>query len=236
MEALMQHKHKQDQQAFYAALNELFPQLKHYVANRLRTAVRKGWVPRGMYEPLDIVDEIYAQVYASFDARIDEQALKTLLFKLADQKLEEIIQQERAHMRDLSIEVLAEKELEALEEHMTADAEGEVVFVEELDDISYHQQTDKPKIYLLDEAFEEELLNVLDLPRKVLEDAMLRKKLAYTYQTLPTLSRIVLDLRTRGGLSTEAVAQIRGMQVDKVARLEAAIRARFYRALGLAHQ
>jgi len=230
---LAQHKQANDRNAFIAVLNEFLPRLKKYVANRLRTAVRKGWVPRGMYDPMDIVDEVYLAVYEQFDPELTPEKLRVLMFRLADAKLEEIIAQEREHMKDLSIEELAARELKELEEHITADAEGEVVFVEDLDDISYHQDDYRPKIYLLDEGFEEELVEVLDLPREILADRQKRQILAQTYQNLPVLSRIVLDLRTRGGLVIEEVAEVRGMSVAEVERVMAAIRDRFQRALGL---
>ncbi|SIN69058.1 hypothetical protein SAMN05443662_0075 [Sulfurivirga caldicuralii] len=230
---LAQHRQNEDREGFFAVLNEFLPKLKKYVANRLRTAVRKGWVPRGMYDPMDIVDEVYLEVYEQFDDSVTPEKLRVLIFRLADQKLEAIIEHERAHMKDLSIEALAAKELKELEEHITADAEGEVVFVEDLDDISYHQDDYKPKVYLLDEGFEEELVEVLDLPREILGDREKRQILAQTYQNLPTLSRIILDLRTRGGLVIKEIAEVRGMAVDDVEKVMAAIKDRFHRALGL---
>ncbi len=230
---LAQHRQNADREAFNAVLNEFLPKLRKYVANRLRTAVRKGWVPRGMYDPMDIVDEVYLAVYEQFDETMTPEQLRVRLFQLADEKLEAIIEQEREHMKDLSIEALAARELKELEEHITADAEGEVVFVEELDDISYHLDDDRPKVYLLDEGFEEELVEALDLPREILGDREKRQVLAQTYQNLPTLSRIILDLRTRGGLVIEEIAEVRGMAVEDVQQVLAAIKDRFHRALGL---
>ena len=234
LQALQVHKDNNDRAAFNHVLAEFLPQLKRYVANRLRMAVRKGWIPKGMYEPMDIVDEVYLGVFEQFsEADMDPAKLRIRLFQLAERKLEEIIRQERVHMRDLSIEELAAQELKTLEERITADAEGEVVFIEELDDISYHLEDDRPKVWLLDEGFEKELLDVLDLPREILEDKARRGVLAQTYQNLPVLSRIVLELRTRGGLSVSEIAEVRGMSVAQVDALLRAIRDRFHRALGL---
>jgi RNA polymerase sigma factor (sigma-70 family) len=234
LQALQTHKNNNDRAGFNKVLEAFLPQLKRYVANRLRHAVRKGWIPKGMYEPMDIVDEVYLAVFEQFsEADMAPDKLRVRLFQLAEQKLDEIISQEREHLRDLSIEELAAQELKTLEEHITADAEGEVVFVEELDDISYHLDDDKPKVWLLDEGFEEELLAVLDLPREILQDKAKRQILAQTYQNLPTLSRIVLELRTRGGLSVMEIAQVRGLSETQVQQLLDAVRARFRRALGL---
>ncbi len=234
LQALQTHKHNNDRAAFNKVLEEFLPQLKRYVANRLRTAVRKGWIPKGMYDPMDIVDEVYLEVFEQFsEADMEPAKLRIRLFQLAERKLAEIIEQEREHMRDLSIEALMEQELKTLEEHITADADGEVVFIEELDDISYHLDDDKPKVWLLDEGFEEELLEVLDLPKEILQDKAKRGVLAQTYQNLPTLSRIVLELRTRGGLSVAEIAEVRGMDEKQVEQLLAATKDRFHRALGL---
>ena len=234
LQALQTHKHNNDRAAFNKVLEEFLPQLKRYVANRLRTAVRKGWIPKGMYDPMDIVDEVYLEVFEQFsEADMEPAKLRIRLFQLAERKLAEIIEQEREHMRDLSIEALMEQELKTLEEHITADADGEVVFIEELDDISYHLDDDKPKVWLLDEGFEEELLEVLDLPKEILQDKAKRSVLAQTYQNLPTLSRIVLELRTRGGLSVAEIAEVRGMDEKQVEQLLAATKDRFHRALGL---
>ncbi len=232
LETLQKHHERADSEGFKQALTDFLPQLKRYVANRLRTAVRKGWVPKGEVSALDIVDEVYLTVFEQFDAsRLDERKLRTLLFTLADEKLDEVIEEFRRHRGDLSIEQLADQELRTLEEHITADADGEVVFVEDLDDISYHLDDERPKVWLLDEGFEQELVEVLDLPREVVASRAGREVLAATYQNLPTLSRIVLDLRTRGGLSVTEIAEVRGLTPAQVEKLLAAVRNRFLRAL-----
>lgn len=234
LETLHTHKRNNDRTAFNQVLEAFLPQLKRYVANRLRTAVRKGWIPKGKYDPMDIVDEVYLALFEQFnEADMDSARLRVRLFQLAEQKLAEIIEQEREHRGDLSIEALAAQELKTLEEHITADADGEVVFVEDLDDISYHLDDDKPKIWLLDEGFEAELLEVLELPQEILADKTKRGLLAQTYQNLPTLSRIVLELRTRGGLSVVEIAEVQGIPEEQVAQLLAAVKTRFHRALGL---
>ena len=225
--ALKTHKEKQDLQAFTATLMQFLPQLKPYVAARLRYAEHVGLIPRRLYFPSDIVDEIYLDVFEDFgEADLDPQKLKVRLFKLADAKLARIIKEEAQWQeRKVSIEDIVREELKSLEETFYPE--------EVFDDIEYKQDEYRPKLLLLEEGFEGDLLDFLDLDRTLAQDSKNRQLLAQAYESLPPLSRIILELKVNGNLTVEEIADVREMDVEEVEAILEAVKKRFRQALSV---
>ncbi len=231
---LKTQKAQADKQAFFLTLQQIAPGLRNYIQQRLRAAERRGLIPPGLYAPDDVLDEVLLAVYERFDAMPeDANGLRVTLFQLANERLDALIQQEAWHRRAVHLEDILADELKSMDEipQMTVDADGDIVLVEELDDAEL--KPPEPEILLLEERFEDEILAAAGVDRaRVKEDAAQRALLARLYDRLPEQSRILFDLWTRGRLTLEEIAQVRGVSVEQVRETLERIRAEFRRRLG----
>ena len=236
MTTLKQHHANADREAFFQQIIEVAPGLESYVRNRLRIAERNGLILPDLYATDDILDEAFLYAYEHFsDMPKDESALRVRLFQLADEKLDEIIRQESWRNQALSLERVLSDEMKLLDEipQMTVDADGDIVMVEELDDAELPPP--EPEALLLEDSFEDEIIHRLELDGAFIKsDRAMHQLLARFYAELPTQSRIILDLWTRGRLSVEEIAQVRGVSVEQVREIITRIQASLANALGQA--
>ncbi len=227
------HKTQQNLQAFSLALDQVAPGLRNYIRQRLRSAERRGLLPPGLYEPDDVIDDLWLAVYQQFETLPqDESSLRVALFRMANRHLDDIIQQEAWHRRAVSLEDILKDEIRMMDEipQITVDADGDILLVEELDDAEW--EPPEPKILLLEESFEDELLKTLGVePEPVKESVQQRTQLAHLYHQLPEQTRILLDLWTRGQLSPEEIAQVQGVTVAQVEAVLERVRVEFRRRL-----
>ncbi|HEB48980.1 MAG TPA: hypothetical protein ENI89_00060 [Desulfobulbus sp.] len=208
-------------------------ELKRYCANRLRTAVAQGVIRRGMYSADDLTDEVYLRVcrQAGKVGPEDLDRVKIEMFRTANTLLDEIINTESVSLQGLNIGDVLRDELRALEEKYTIDAEGELIPYEDLDDISYQQEKEGAELQLLEPGFEDELIKALDLEESVIRaDDRFRHRLASLYLNLPAMSRILLDLSTRGGLTVEEIARVCTLETEEVRQTITLVRRHFHAA------
>jgi len=229
---LKAYKMQSDQNAFFLTLEEIAPGLRNYIRQRLRSAERRQLLPSGFYTPDDVLHEVFLAVYEQLDTMPqDTEGLRVTLFQLANKRLDELIKQEAWHRRAVRLEDILAEEIKMMDEipQMTVDADGDIVLVEELDDAEITPP--EPEIILLEEDFEEEILAAVGVEREVKTDDSLRLLLARLYDRLPEQSRILLDLWTRGRLTVEEIAQVRGVDASQVRKTLERIRAEFRRWL-----
>ena len=228
---LKNQKAHADQRAFFFTLEEIAPGLRSYIRQRLRSAERRGLIPAGLYAPDDVMDDVLLAAYEGFDALPDDAGqLRVRLFQLADERLDAIIAQEAWHQRAVRLEDILAEEMRMMDEipQMTVDADGDIVLVEELDDAEI--EPPEPEIVLLEDSFEDEIIEAMGVERaKVKADEAQRALLTHLYDRLPEQSRILLDLWTRGRLTVEEIAQVRGLEVEQVRAILERIRAEFQR-------
>lgn len=231
MTALKQQHANGDQRAFLTTIDAVAPGLRRYVRNRLRMAEHKKLIPQGLYAPDDIVDDVLLSVYTRFEQMPrDESDLRVKLFQLANEKLDELIQEESWHRQALSLEDILSDEMRMLDEipQMTMDADGDILLVEELDDAELEPPA--PRALLLEDSFEEEIFEQLGLKGALRRsDRALRTFWARIYDEIPAHSRIIFDLWTRGGLTLEEIARVRGLSVEQVRAILERISSEFQR-------
>ncbi len=231
--ALSSHKAQANQRAFYQQLEHIAPGLRNYIRQRLLSAERRRLIPPGLYAPEDVLDDVLLHVYEHFDEMpTDEEALRIKLFQLANERLDELLQDEAWHRNAVSLEELLSDELKLMDEIplITVDADGDILLVEELDDAELAPQ--EPKLVLLEDSFEEELMATLGLDRRLVKaDKGQRAILAHLYDRLPEQSRILLDLWTRGKLTVEEIAKVRALSVEQVQTILQRIRTEFQQRL-----
>ncbi len=217
---LKEHKSKNDRDAFNKELHDILPQLKHYAKNRLRIAKAKKKIGTGVYSVDDIVEEVFLLAYENLiDDAVDFKEFKISLFKAVDEVMDRLMAKPEDRGESISIEEMIGQEMKILEEDYTVEADGHLVMMEELDDISYHLDDDKPKVFILDSESEENIVKSLNLEEGLTSDMDKRKALGKTYEELPDFSRDIFDLHTHARLTVEEIAEIKSIRADNVSQI-----------------
>src|SRR5690606_27507810 len=160
------------------------PQLHPYVKHRLFTMETSGIVPKNMYRINGIIDDAILKFYELYEKpgeSMDQQDIKLKLFKLVNERLNELIKSESWHLDTLSTSEILSKELDLLEEKFKLGLHEDLVMDEELDDISYHQNDVLKEKFLYDDA-EHNIIKSLDISDPRIEiNSDKRKKLNKIY-------------------------------------------------------
>ena len=193
---------------FFREIIPLLKPLRSYIKRRLRAArlTQRANVP--VLSSVDMLDDVVLEAYEKFNRKPKRLTLEQWLYRLANEELDRYVSKRRpTEKRRKSLETLTQTELRTLEEMpITADADGEVWFPEELDDSEY--QT----LEFLPPAFD-------DTPEQQLER---REQILEIIRTLAKLSereRTVFELYVVEGFSKGAVARISGVPTDEVPRI-----------------
>jgi len=193
---LKEHKAKMDQQAFNDVLKNFLPHLRKLVKRKLRQMEWQGTVPKNMYSPQGIVDEVYLRVFESFDEQLSDPAkLKVKMFMAAREVLDEI--REKQSGKSVSVETLLAGEVKELQEEYTVNADGNLIMLEDLDDISYHANDDKEQILLLENDQTEELADTFGRSDQNEIHQEQQIQIGKTYSDLPELSRLIIEAPLR---------------------------------------
>jgi len=141
-------------------------------------------------------------------------------YRIANEILERYLAKRKStEARRESLETLTQAELRSLEEPITADAEGEVVLVEDLDDIEYHQRDFVPPAHYQSDPLAE-------LERE--EEAL---QILQALSRLQERERVVFELFVIEGFSKEAVAKIYHIPPDEVPRMADKVKAQVLREI-----
>ncbi len=213
---LKKHKEEGNRAAFGEALSGFLPQLKELVRHKLRQWEARGEIPKNEYSAEEIVDEVYIKVFDEFhDVLNDPGKLKVKMYGTARDILNAL--KEKHGGESISVEELLAREAKELEEKYTADAEGELILMGELDDISYHHDDrQKENVLLLDEAQIDELAETLELKESDTLSKENKLRIGKAYTDLPELSKSVIDHHVFVKLSNEQIAEIHKISVESV--------------------
>jgi RNA polymerase sigma factor (sigma-70 family) len=228
---LKQHKSKGEKREFLKLLNDFIPHFRKIINHKLRQMEIKGDVPVNMYSAQEIVDEIYLKIFNDYkDEFQDENRLKVVMYTYARDILNSLKEKHRGI--DISVEDMVKKELEELEEDFTADAEGEIVMLDDLDDISYHQKeySVNDNILLIAPEQVNEIAGIYNLQEGNLTEEQ-TKRIGKTYSRLPELSMSVFDHYVFAKLTFEQIAEIHRISVEKVTQMLNVIKKRFEKVL-----
>jgi DNA-directed RNA polymerase specialized sigma24 family protein len=201
---------------FFKLVKPFSKDLKQFVKAKLKNAEHLHLLPNGFYNIDDILMEVYLEVFDELEENINEKELKTILFQKTIKKFNEILEKENRMRKRVSIDLILKEELELLKEDFTVDADGDLVLIEELPDISYHQKDFKPKHYIIDKEAEKEIVSTLELDESILKSDEKRKKLANTYFLVPPTSKTIFELYVFGKQNEESIAEILKIEKDQV--------------------
>lgn len=205
---LYQHKEENDFNEFYTKISSFAPNLKKFMSRSLKAAEAQSSIDRGFYDAEGMLDEIYLEVFKDLSKFSDEGKLRTILFAMAVQKIEEkkILEQENPDF--LSTETLLKQELDRLDESFTTQADGDLILNTELDDISYKQKNEYMNKVILDETIELQLIKKLDMQDELLPSFEHRALFGTLYSNIPLRSKSVLELFAFGNQSCQEISEI----------------------------
>jgi RNA polymerase sigma factor (sigma-70 family) len=196
-------EHKQEE--FFRQITPLLNSLKSYIKRRLRIAYLDLQIRTPVYTSGDILDEVVLRAYANYEQRPEELTLEHWLYRIANEVLEKRLnRQASTDTRRKSLEDLTASELRTPQERITADAEGEVILVEDLDDSEYQQSGYVP------------LSSSDDDPEKILERKERLFQILHALSRVPQEDRIAFELFAVEGFSKEEVAKILNVSPEAV--------------------
>lgn len=198
---------KKKEEFFKQILPVLGP-LHEYMKRRLRIAYYIGDIRTPLYTEGDMLDEVVLRAYENYDNKPSGLSLEQWLYQLANEFLDSyILRRKSLEGRRRSLEGLTDAELRSLDEFpITADAEGEVVTMEDLDDISYQKRDFVAPGYR-------------DTPEEVLERKEEVQQILRALRKLPERERIAFELHVGQGFSKNDVARIMGMTPAEVTQI-----------------
>ncbi|MEW7290524.1 hypothetical protein [Aquimarina sp. 2304DJ70-9] len=218
-----------DQREFSKKLLSIVPHLHPYVKHRLYIAESVGILPQNMYCSNGIIDDAILKLYSDdIDVEVDTLSLELQLFKIADDLIDELYNNEGWHQRNISTSHFLKIELEKLEENYTVEGDNELVMNEDLNDICYHQNSEDKQNFIYDDL-DSEILKIIDSEPS--SDFRKQKLLGKFYSWLPMETSKIIDLFVFGRLNFEEIATIKDMTANEVKETIIDVRKSFRRNL-----
>lgn len=196
-----------------------------YVKNRLYIAESTGVIPKNMFSSNGIIDEGIAQLYEhGFDIDSTTEVIKLRLFKTVSSYLDSIFRNEAFHKNTVSTNDILEEELDELEETFTMNADWDIVFNKDLNDISYKQDHKHKHLFLFSDH-NNSVLNALDIENVVPKKS--RQLLGSLYSWLPLNVSNIIDLMVFGQLSFEEISFVQSIEVKRVEHIYEEVKKQF---------
>ncbi|MCJ7465661.1 MAG: sigma-70 family RNA polymerase sigma factor [Maribacter sp.] len=213
---LAKFKKEQNKTAFNALLMSVLPEVKRYINKRLTTAVSKGNMSKGKYKPDDFIDQLYIEVYDHFDTDKNKKDLHPWLFNIADKLLEDALVEEEFDALFLqNIDEYSKPERDEMVEKYSTDGDGDLVMIDELDDISYPKND-----YILKNVFiEDESQEMVAKLDKELGQENIRKHAENILKRLPKRMRIAFELYTEHQFDLWEITKIMNRDLEEVQQL-----------------
>jgi RNA polymerase sigma factor (sigma-70 family) len=213
MDRLSSYRKKDERESFVQLLTQLLPSIRSYIQRRLEMAKATGLNKNGVLTLDDLADETYTRVFELFDTKPDiAENLLPWVYQAADAVLNERLGEidfEKMHITGLG--KITKAEIKSMEEEFTADADPDLVMMEELDDPSYNTDQFNPVEILKDNA-DEEIIGKVDQEQA---HEMINRTLA----AIPVLERSVFDLYWLERMRVEEIAFIKRIPEKEVEKI-----------------
>lgn len=212
---LQGYRRDSDTVAFNNTLMKIIPDVRVYIQKRINQALSKNQLDKGRYKADDFVDQLFIEVYEHIDEVTDQEDLYPYMFKKADELLEDaLVEEEFDTFFFENIDNYSKPEWDKLEEKFSADGDGDLVMMEELEDSSY-KKNDFLKQVLIDDE-NEEFIQRLDAK---LDSERIRKHKEMVLSNLPSSMRTVFELFTEHQFDVAEIAKIRNRTIKEVEML-----------------
>ena len=213
---LMKYKRENEQAAFNELLLKDLCEVKHYIIKRVSTALMKGNLPQGKYKADDFINQLFIEVYDHIEEVKNEKYFYLWLFKKANDLLDDSIEEEKFDDSFLkNIDDYGKPEWDEMQENFSTDGGGDLVMIEELDDMSYNHND-----YTLNHVFiEDDENDWIEKIDKDLKAEDIQNHIAMVLYYLPFETRTVFQLYTVQHLELMDIAQIRNQTLEDVKQL-----------------
>ena len=212
-ETLKRLKAEGQGEAFNTLLIRLLPDLKRYLTRGLRIAIGKGMISHNKYRPEDLYDQLIIEVNDHLDEVENPDVFHSWLFQRAVRLLEnlEVTEEFESYFYD-NIDDYSRAELQKMREDFSTDGDGDLILMDELDDISYKDHHYLLKNIYLDDAHED-LMALMDSGEG---RGRTQQHLDAVLFRLPPTMRSVFELATEQRFPLAEIAKIKGMTEDHV--------------------
>ena len=213
---LARFKKEDNTKAFNALLLKAMPEVKRYIQKSLNAALTDKKIDIGRYKADDFVDQLFIAAYDYFDKIANKEDLHLWLFKKADELLEDALVEEQFDSLFFdNIDKYSKPEWDAMEEKFSTDGDGDLVMLEEFDDISYPKND-----YVLNHVFVEddtkEFIAQLD---RDLGAENIKKHTNMVLFNLPKPMRTVFELFNKYHFDVKEIAKIQHRTIEEVETL-----------------
>lgn len=212
-EELKKHKSAGRREAFNEKLLLLLPEVKRYITRGLRLALAKGVISHNKYKPEDFFDQLFLDVYDRLGEVPGKDAFYPWLFARAEGLLEEMEVKEifDAFLFE-DLDQYSRAERSEMDESFSTDGDGDLVMLDELDDISYKDRQTLLHNIFLDDAHED----LMALTEAGARQKRVENQLDNVLFELPANLRSLFELAYEQGFSPEDIARIKNMEPRKV--------------------
>lgn len=204
---------------FYKKISKDIMGLKKFAFSKLKLAENEGLIDKGFYDVNGILDEVYLEVFNDFSQDTDEKQLKQTLFLKTIKKIDEKIEKEDQFSKSINLDAVLKEELNLLNEDYSVEADGDYVFDEDLDDISYKQDSFRATHFILDQPMELELTGKLDLNDASLFSDRNRALFGASFYTLPPISKNIIELYVFGNQDILEISETLKVSEDNVRKV-----------------
>ncbi|KGL64279.1 RNA polymerase sigma factor [Polaribacter sp. Hel1_85] len=214
--SLIKLKEEKNQYSFNQLVLKILPELRKYVNQRLNIAIKKGRFSKEKYKADDIIDELFITIYDNIEEVEDESKFYVWLFKKANKLLDDVIVEEEFNeLFFKNIDDFSKPEWDEMQEEFSTDGDGDLVMIEELDDLSYNHND-----YSLNQVFVED--NEKSLSEKLdkdLSEDKVNEHIELVLHNMPSSMRTAFYLYTNQKLKIEEIAEIQKRTIHEVEKL-----------------
>lgn len=215
-QTLVKLKEEKNKASFNEELLKIFPEVRKFINRRLYAATKRGCFPIGKYKADDFLNQLFIEVYDNIETLKDDKNFYLWIFKKTNELLEDIIIEEE--FNDLffkNIDDYSKPEWDAMEEEFSTDGDGDLVMLEELDDVSYNHHD-----YTLNHVFiEDKKKKFIDKIDKDLNKEALDRHIEMVLYNLTLPMQTVFELATQHEFNLEEIALVRNCTVKEVENL-----------------
>ncbi|WP_372948518.1 RNA polymerase sigma factor [Mariniphaga sp.] len=214
LQNLQELRHDNIKETFTELTKILFSDIARYIKRRIEAAEMTTTLEKGKFKIHELLDELYLAFYYHFDdISINKNKIDIWLYKKADDLLNEKLKEfEFDRKKTIRLENILKKERNAFDEQITADADDEIILLDDLDDIV--PASDELSVY--DLIFEENEDSVLDDITLKLEREEIHKIIRLELAKLPVLEGNILDLYLINQLTEKEIAEIKNISIKEV--------------------
>ncbi|WMI69530.1 sigma-70 family RNA polymerase sigma factor [Mangrovimonas sp. YM274] len=185
---------------------KILSSLKKYVQERLATLSNHPHFSRNKYSADDIIDQLFVEVYDNIEEVQKADDFYLWLFKKTDKLLEDItVDEEFDNFFNKNIDDFTKDERNEMEEQFSTDGDGDLLMLEELDDISYNKND-----YTLNHVFiednEQQYIDQLD---RKLDDNKIQKHIATVLKQLPAPIQSTFSLFANYNFTPTEIANLK---------------------------